>query len=165
MFRFLSKKKILLIASPSVTSSSSARLCITTSQLLLVRNRTFLLQVLVSCIIKVTDLRTRYAIVQKHLSNYKTKFHHTLQFIPQTDEWRNELISSCINLHRVTVVEVDMLRSRVGTRRTGRDARNYVTPGLKRLASPTRLAVDRLKIYTANMNGRTFYIWSASTEY
>ena len=56
------------------------------------------------------------------------------------------------------MVEVDMLRSRVGTRRTGRDARNYVTPGLKRLASPTRLAVDRLKIYTANMNGRTFYI-------
>jgi len=153
------QKKILLIGSPSVTSSSNARFCITMLQLLLFQNRTFLLQVLVSSNIKVTYLRTRHAIVQKHFSNYKTKFHHALQFIPQTDEWRNELISSCINLHRVTVVDIDMLRSRVGTRRTRRDARNYITPGLKRLASPTRLAVDILEIYTANINGGTFYIW------
>jgi hypothetical protein len=106
----------------------------------------FLLKVLVSCNIKLTDLRTRYVFVQKQLSNYKMKFYHALQFIPQTNEWRNELISSCINLHRVTVVDVDMLGSRVATRRTRRDGRNYITPGLKRLASPTRLAVDRLNI-------------------
>ena len=56
------------------------------------------------------------------------------------------------------MVDVDMLGSRVATRRTRRDARNYITPGLKGLASPTRLAVDRLKIYTANIYGRNFYI-------
>jgi len=83
VFRFLSKK-IFLIGSPSVTSFSVRRR-ITVLQLSFVRNRKFLLEVLVSCNIKRTDLRTRYVIVQKQLSNYKIKFYHALQFIPQTD--------------------------------------------------------------------------------
>jgi hypothetical protein len=165
VFRVLSQKKILLIGSPPISSSFSVCLCITMPQLLFVCNRTFLLEVGVSCNIKLTDLSTRYVSEKKQLSNYTMKFYLALQFIPQTVEWRNELILSCINLDGVKVVYVDMLGSRVGTRRTIWDARNYITPGLKRLTSLTRLAVDSLQIYTTNIYGRTFYIWSESMEY
>ena len=68
-----------MIVSPPISSSFSVRLCITMSQLLLVRNRTFLLEVLVSCIIKLTDLRTGYVNVQK-LCNVQGSVHR--KYIP-----------------------------------------------------------------------------------